>query len=208
MPSAVVSLLDPAHTVKVERIWEDLRQHLGLTGVLVTPWPHFSFQVASSYTDRAELEARLHQFAERTAPFAVRTVGLASFPEPFPVVYVAVAKGAALGALHASLWSKVSPLAHGGVPYYQPDRWTPHITLAHGNTRPQTPLSSSELTAVVRHLADQDFSWQVSIDNVALIWDEDGVEELARRFPLRGRSDAGTRPVDGDLGGPRRLAPS
>jgi 2'-5' RNA ligase len=192
MPSAVVSLLDPVHTAKVERIWDDLRKHLGLSGVLVTPWPHFSYQVATGYSNRAELEALLQQFAAQTAPFAIRTSGLGSFPEPFPVVYVAVAKNPALAALHASLWSRVDPLANGGVPYYRPDRWTPHITLAHGDTRTETPLNRSEVGGIMKRLENRDFSWEVSIDNVALIWDRDGTEELSRRFHLRGRTGVRT----------------
>ena len=67
----VVSLLDDRHYARVEAIWEELGQKFDVRGLYVTPYPHFSFQVAEQYDESACAEF-LSSLAARTKPFRVR----------------------------------------------------------------------------------------------------------------------------------------
>ena len=46
----IVTLLDPAHCAQTEARWAELEQALGLRGVYVTPYPHFSYHAAAGPT--------------------------------------------------------------------------------------------------------------------------------------------------------------
>ncbi len=60
--NGVVSLLDPEHSRMVEDVWAELDRTFGVRGVYITPYPHFSYQVAAAY-DAARLETALAEFA-------------------------------------------------------------------------------------------------------------------------------------------------
>jgi 2'-5' RNA ligase len=182
----VVSLLDAGATGRIRETWTKLERELGLRGVLVMPYPHFSYQIAGGY-DRAAAETTLSQLAQEIAPFEIRTKGLATFEGEWPVVYVVVKKDSALRALHALVWNACSAHASGPIPYYRPETWTPHITLAHGEERNSVPLSGDQVRGVLGMLNPKDFRWTISVDNIALVWDDGTVQSPVRTFPLRGR---------------------
>jgi 2'-5' RNA ligase len=182
----VVSLLDPGTAGKVRETWTMLDRELGLRGVLVMPYPHFSYQIARGY-DRAAAETILGQLAQEIAPFEIRTKGLATFEGPWPVVYVPVKKDSFLRALHARVWNACLPYAREPVPYYRPAAWIPHITLAHGDEPDAVPLSGDRVRAVLGMLDSKDFEWTISVDNITLVWDDGKVQRPVRMFPLRGR---------------------
>lgn len=161
---AVVSLLDEQHYGLVEDLWRELEQRFGMRGIYVTPFPHFSYQVAEHY-DVNRLAPVLERFAAGTRPFTVRTGGLGLFTGSFPVLYVPVVRTLQLSTLHQKLWEQVSPTADGASPHYAEDSWQPHITLGHGDLEPD------RLAAVTRYLVDRDFSWELQVTNVALIHD-------------------------------------
>src|SRR5437660_1432707 len=45
----VVSLLEDTYYRQVEDLWAELEREFGVRGVYVTPYPHFSYQIASHY---------------------------------------------------------------------------------------------------------------------------------------------------------------
>jgi 2'-5' RNA ligase len=182
----VVSLLDPGATMRIRETWAKLERELGLRGVLIMPYPHFSYQIAGGY-DRAAIEISLSQLADETAPFEIRTAGLATFEGQWPVVYVAVKMNSRLRALHGRVWNRCLPYARNTVPYYHPEAWTPHITLAHGDERNSVPISTEQVRAVLGSLNPKEYRWTVSVENFALVWDEGSVQRPVRTFPLRGR---------------------
>lgn len=182
----VVSLLDPGATMRIRETWTKLERELGLRGVLVMPYPHFSYQIAGGY-DRAAIEISLSRLADETAPFEVRTAGLATFEGPWPVVYVAVKMNSRLRTVHEGVWNRCLPYVRNTVPYYRPGVWTPHITLAHGEERNSVPLSKEQVRAVLGSLNPKEYFWTVSVENLALVWDEGSVQRPVRTFPLQGR---------------------
>lgn len=178
----VVSLLDERHYELVESIWREMRAELGLQGVYVTPFPHFSYQVAEHYDMEAVAEV-LADSARQTPPFAVQTTGLGIFTGGLlPVVYVNVARDPHLTELHQMLWSRLAPVSTGILAYYHPQVWVPHITLGHGD------ITRENLPDVVRLLQAHQFAWRVPVDNVALLYDEaeSRQDQLAFRFDLTG----------------------
>ena len=66
----VVSLLDDQHYARVEAIWEELGQKFDVRGMYVTPYPHFSFQVAEAYDDAA-CESFLRDLAAGARPISI-----------------------------------------------------------------------------------------------------------------------------------------
>jgi len=178
----IVSLLDEDHYKMVEDVWAGLREAVGLRGVYVTPFPHFSYHVAEHY-DIGSLHPMLEEFAAKTAPFEVLTTGLGIFTDSLnPVLYVNVARSPQLSAIQAALWPQIAEASAGIVEYYHPQQWVPHITLGHGD------ITRENLSAAIKVLSHWDFVWQISVDNIALLFNPGDAKRdiLQYRFPLTG----------------------
>jgi hypothetical protein len=174
---AVVSLLDGRHYRVVEGLWAELDRAFGLRGVAVTPFPHFSYQVAAGY-DPDTLRPILQRRARDQPPFRVRTGGLGLFTGASPVLYVPVVRDEALTRFHGALWSSLAGAGAGVLPYYRPEHWLPHITLAHGD------LTGDDLPAIVRALGGRDFGWAIAGETLELIYDTRAGQEVRLRFAL------------------------
>ena len=61
---------------------------------------------------------------------------------------------------------------------YTPEQWVPHITLAYRD------VSSANLDCVMQGLAFQDFNWEIQVDNLILVAQEQGhyIETIRYRF--------------------------
>lgn len=129
---AIVSLLDEHHYTRIEDLWHDLEVECGLSGVTLTPLPHFSWHIASEY-DYRRLEASLLELAASTPPFNVRTTGLGLFTGASPVLFIPIVKDPALADFHLQVWQRSQTTAIGASPHYAPEAWVPHITLAYGD---------------------------------------------------------------------------
>ncbi|MDT8307228.1 MAG: 2'-5' RNA ligase family protein [Anaerolineae bacterium] len=160
------SLLDDDHYKMVEDIWAGLEEALDVRGVYVTPFPHFSYHVADHY-DLERLEPLLQDFAGRTPPFEAMTTGLGIFTEGInPVLYVTVARSPELSAINGHLWSLLQAASTGIVGYYHPHVWVPHITLGLGD------ITRDNLAEAISVLSAWDFTWQIKIDNIVLLYSE------------------------------------
>lgn len=178
----VVSLLNKPYYQQVEAIWETFEQEMGVRGVLITPFPHFSYHVAEHY-DLPQIGPVLERFAHKTAPFTVQTTGLGIFTAGLkPVVYVNVARSPQLSAMNATLWSLLAEQSAGIVDYYHPQQWVPHITLAHGD------FGNAELPQIMAILSRFDLIWTLSINNLTLLYADETAQkdEIQFQFPLRG----------------------
>ena len=170
----IVSLLDDAHYERVEQLWTDLAIRFGLRGIYGTPYPHFSYQVVADY-DLVGLEPVLQAVAGATAVFTIHTSGVGIFNGDNPVLCMPVVRTAALSELHERLWTAVAPHSTGVQEYYSPTHWMPHITLA------QHDLTPDNLAPVVAWLNQQNLYWQVTINNLSLIFD-DGENQIVSGF--------------------------
>src|SRR3954470_14121637 len=102
----LVSLLDTANYEKIEALWDELEEHCDLAGVKAVPFPHFSWQIATDYSE-PETEQKVMAIAGQSRPFRVHTGGLGVFSGPSPVVFLALVKSPDLEALHMKLWEQV-----------------------------------------------------------------------------------------------------
>lgn len=183
---ATVSLLDPQHSKIVENLWAELNDRFGVGGIYVTPFPHMSFHVAGSY-DLNVLRPALAGIAADTAPTRIHTSGLGVFTGDRPILYVPVVRTGELNELHrrisgAAVRAAVEPSSH-----YAADRWAPHITLGYGDLEPQ------RLAQVLEIFGSRDFTWDVILDNLSVIYDNGDHQGLRVRFPLGTETVAGRR---------------
>ncbi len=181
----IVSLIDNEHYQLVEDLWADLEREFSVHGVYITPYPHFSYHVAQHY-DVDELESILKRITSNITTFQVRTGGLGMFTGAHPVLYIPVVRSQELTELHQELW-EVIPTADSGVQeYYHPDRWMPHITIGFGD------MSKDNLSRIIPWLAERAFNWEITINNLALIYDTGTKQELKARF------DISNQPIPGE----------
>ncbi len=178
----IVSLLDNDHYQLVEDLWAELKREFSVQDVYVTPYPHFSYHVAQHY-DVDKIESVLDRIASNITTFKVRTTGLGIFTGPSPVLYIPVVRSLELTQLHQELWEQISTASSSIVEYYHPDQWMPHITIGFGD------MSRENLSQIMPFLAERDFSWEITVDNLGLIYDTGTKQELKSRFNFTGESN-------------------
>ena len=171
----VVSLLEDKYYRLVEDLWAELEKEFGVRGVYVTPYPHFSYQVASHYNVEL-LEPILRDFVARSSAFQISACGLGIFTGASPVLYIPVVRTQELNRFHAALWKEISQAGAGIVDYYTPENWMPHITIGFGD------LNKNKLSQIVRYLSEHNFNWEIIVDNIALIYDIGSKQELRSHF--------------------------
>ena len=171
--NAIISPLDDEHNRRVSDLWAELEAEFGLRGVLVTPYPHFTFQLAASY-DLTRLETTLHDLAATIPPVEVQTRGLGIFTGEEPVLFVRVIRTPELNTIHQRIWDACAALGTGLSDYYAEKRWIPHITLAAHDLTPAT------LRAVTAHLHTRDFNWRVPITHLAFIHHPPGQSQVMK----------------------------
>jgi len=173
----VVSLLDDKYYVEVEQLWAELAEKFGVRGIYAVPYPHFSYQVVEDY-DLERLELILTKVARFNRPFRVITTGLGIFTGLRPVLYIPVVRNSELTEFHQRIWDEISQAAINPRDYYHPSRWMPHITVADLDLNHQT------LGQIASMLSKRSFMWELTIDNLALIYDTGRGVELRMRFEL------------------------
>jgi 2'-5' RNA ligase len=176
----IVTLLDPPVAAQVETIWQELEKECGLVGIKITPLPHFSWQIGDSYElDRTK--EILKRVAMASSPFRVIASGIGIFTGHAPVIYIPVVKDENLMCLHARLWEETGQMVAGASSYYSPHRWMPHITLASGD------VDVAKLNCAVRRLAFRSLDLDISVDNLAMVYQADDEEGwLKYRVDFRG----------------------
>lgn len=124
----------------------------------------------------------MDEIAAGVAPLEAHTVGIGLFASPRPVLFIRVIRNRRLDDLHRMLWERMQPIASGLSPYYNPDTWQPHISLAYGD------LFQNQVDVVRLWLTEQDnFRWEFSVNNLSFIYEPDGqVGELQISCPLLG----------------------
>jgi 2'-5' RNA ligase len=158
----LVSILDSRHYEMVEGLWHQLEKECGLSGVKITPLPHFSWQIADDYPE-PETKTTIQAIAHQTKPFTVQAGGLGIFSGPQPVVFISLARSAELNQLHEQLWQAFKTSAKGLSRYYNPQKWMPHITLIFGEE------TSQALQCGLSKLTAQIFDWEIEVNNIAFV---------------------------------------
>lgn len=164
----VVTLLPQPYYAMVEAIWDELQEKHGLTGIRITPYPHFSWQIGEEY-DIQKLQSALMDIAQHQAPFSVKTTGLGFFTGERPVMFIPVVKSPQLQAFHSQVWQALLPVTKGASPYYSPENWAPHISLAYED------LTPGNIGKVAKAFAFRSYNWEFLVDNLSFIYEPSGV---------------------------------
>ncbi|MCB9688191.1 MAG: 2'-5' RNA ligase family protein [Alphaproteobacteria bacterium] len=128
---AVELYFDDQTEALVRRLWrlladagaEDSQHVLGLR-------PHLSLTVAEG-VDTDGMREVLAEWAARTEPFAVTLSSIGVFPGERGVVFLAPTPRARLLQVHADFQVAFAGFLGKQQAWYRPDRWVPHVTLAH-----------------------------------------------------------------------------
>jgi 2'-5' RNA ligase len=177
---AIVSLLDDQADAQVRSIHTRLAEECGLQGIRLFPDPHFSW-LGGDDCSEDKLERITSQLAGRITPLEVRTNGLGIFTGASPVIYIPIVKTTALMDTQRRIWQAAGIAADARHPYYAPEVWVPHITLALTDVKP------GSLGCAVERLGFQSHHMTIQVNNLALVyWNENEVGELGRVFPLLG----------------------
>jgi 2'-5' RNA ligase len=175
----LISLLDKTHEELVQQIWQELEQLCGMKGVLVTPFPHFSWLIANDF-DWPALEDTLQEVAGNIRPFTVRTTGLSMFTGETPVIYIPLVRTGELSRVHEMIWNKVTPLGKAISPFYSPEFWMPHITVGFGDVTP------NNLACLMQLFSSRSFNWEIQIDNLAIGFQNDGTTAvISNRYEFK-----------------------
>ena len=180
----LVTLLPKPYYEKVKSLWDGLEARFGLNGIRITPYPHFSWNIAEEY-DRPQMDWAVAETGLVTPVFNVQTSGIGLFPAPVPVLFIQVARDPLLDTLHQRLWDRMQGIGREMSAYYNPENWQPHISLAYGDLR------SDQVPEVRDWLEEQDpFRWEMEIKNICYIHEPDGqVGDLQLNVPLQGPED-------------------
>lgn len=174
----LVSLLPEPLYQKVEGIWQTLESEAGLNGIRVTPYPHFSWQIAEDY-NLERLRPILEQIASQTKPFSVRTNGIGLFCGESPVIYIALVKTLELVRFHSKVWESTLGTSSTASPYYSPGNWVPHISLAYGD------VTVENIGQAMKKLAFQSYAWEMQVDNFTFIYEPQGeIGQIRFKIPF------------------------
>lgn len=160
----VVSLLDDYHSDLVADLWQQFDREFDLREVYEFPCPHLPLHLAEDY-DFASLDMVMRRMARTTAPFTVRTAGIAVQMEEPLKVDVSVVRGFDLFQFHQKLWYELAPAVTQADHRYHPDYWVPGIPLATGD------VQQSLLPNLMWVLSHEQFNWEFTIDNLCYIED-------------------------------------
>jgi 2'-5' RNA ligase len=173
----IVTALDEPWRERVEEIWGELRAVFGLPSVGLARDPHVTYHVAEAY-DRSAVESAIAAIATSHAAFGLETHGLGVFRGESTVLYLHVTPSPALRAIHATILRAVDGVAREPRPFYAPEAWVPHITLAAGG------LSEEQLPEVMALLDRRDWRWQMQATNICYVPDAMSRTEPWLRFDL------------------------
>lgn len=186
MVYALASLLDPKTDEATRRLWNELEQGCSLTGIQLTPYPHFSWCGA----ERFKLEQVRKALPELTAsipPFQVITAGLGIFTGAEPILYISLVRNPVLNAVHEKVMTMMRGLMIGENRYYLAENWVPHITLAYRDVSP------GKLACAVDSLACHSFSFEIGINNISLMYQIDQTAGIDLSLPLTGVEEGNSK---------------
>ncbi len=158
---SVFSLLDNKHYQLVEDLRTELARKFAVREFNNTSHPHITYQVAGRY-DVKSIETVLQRFAASKASFKVRTSGLGIFTGPNPVLNLRVVRSPELTQFHEALWQEIARTGSDFWDYYHPANWMPHITIGMHD------MNKDNLSQIVPFLAERDFCWEMTVDNITL----------------------------------------
>ncbi|MGV3540588.1 MAG: 2'-5' RNA ligase family protein [Rufibacter sp.] len=179
---AIVSLLDAAHTDKLNRLILELEREFGLKGVQMTPYPHITWLTVNDGSLQ-NLQETLGHAAGICCKFKIRTTGLGIFPGEKPVLYIPILRTPSVNRFHSQLYEAVSLISQEIGHLYHPDAWMPHLSLALGDTTPDL------VAQALIYLNREAYDWHIELDNLTLLTRHGELFLKDGEFPLVGKEE-------------------
>jgi 2'-5' RNA ligase len=174
---AITSLFNTGMNQTTHKIWDDLETQCMLSGIKITPIPHFSWHVALNYSEG--VASILKRFTKKIDPFVVIASGIGVFEGKNPVIYIQILKTSELIRLHSKLWDDMADVAKSTNINYSPDRWVPHLTIAYGD------VTVDKIGCAAKTLVFRDLHMEICVDNLAIIYNEDNQVGIKEKFLFR-----------------------
>jgi len=176
----VIALLDREHTARVEAIWDEMSAQFGVGRGFSGGIPHVTFHIGA-HDVAAEAADVVGKVARATAPFTVYSGGLGVFTGLQPILYVPVARSPQAASLAERLTAELDAAGYPATdPYYTPERWIPHITMAQAN------LAGADMGALLAWLSQQDLSWELPLASISIARETPTSAEILGTFALGG----------------------
>lgn len=174
----VIALLPEPFAAQVEALWERMERDFAVPRGYPGAVPHITFHLGS-HDVAAGADEVVRRVAAATSPFVVFTSGLGVFRGKLPVLHIMVARSPAAAALAETLSRELAAAGYPSTdPYFAPEKWIPHITIAHRN------LAGLELAELLAWLVRQDLAWEIPISELSIALETDKSAEILATFPL------------------------
>jgi len=173
---AIASLFNTKTNQFTQEIWDHLERQCLLSGIKITPIPHFSWHIAMNYAEEAA--SVLKKFTKKYHPMNVIASGIGIFEGKNPVVYIPILKTIELIHLHTELWDSLAGFSKNININYVPERWVPHLTIAYGD------VTAKKIGCVANALVFRDLRMEILVENLSIIYNEDNLVGIKEIFPL------------------------
>ena len=178
---AVFSELDAEHRAKINDHWSQSQANCAPSGAPAVPVPHFTWWLAEE-ADRDLLKRAVQGLAQSLLPFEIKTSGIGLFTHPDPTIYIPIVRNSRLLLLHETIWEHCRPASKRSVPYYAPENWLPHITIAQ-------PIEPGTIDCLLPLLLARPWQWIIQITTQTLAYHPPGqAVEIVERYELANHS--------------------
>lgn len=155
----VVALLNEVHREQVQAAADELRR-FGWEPATVG-MPHLTLHAAPSY-DMEKIARAVKSLGRSLPAFEAATTGIGLFRGETRYLYLPVIRSPRLTVVQRAVIEEVARHSEGSEPYWDPDRWMPHITLA-------TASSDQPAGPAVDYLLTCDLNFTFPIDALSLV---------------------------------------
>jgi 2'-5' RNA ligase len=172
-------LLDTAARERVEALLDEMSERFGVGRGFPGGVPHVTFHLSERDTEPGAA-AVVESVAKSTLPFRLYSAGLGAFAGPSgPILHLSVARAPAAATLAERLGQELSAAGFPGTdPYYTPERWIPHITIAQQN------LDGADLPGLLAWLVEQRLAMEIAISELSIARESPTGVEILASFPL------------------------
>ena len=163
---AIATLLSRNSDEKTKKMWQDLEESCGVSGIKIPQDPHFSWFVAEKF-DEPEVKSEFLNLSQQLTEFEISTNGIGLFTGEKPILYIPIVKTRKLLELHEKIWSLLSPMGVKLSAFYQPEHWIPHITMTSDDA------SLANITCIIETIMPLALTMTIPVNNLALIYSEE-----------------------------------
>jgi 2'-5' RNA ligase len=117
-------------------------------------------------------------FRKESKRFTVHAGGLGIFTGGKTVLHIPVVRTIELSRFHRSPWKRIVSTGFGVAPLYEPNSWTPHVTLAEWD------IDEQNLPKIVGRLSSRKLGFDMKVDNLAIIIDDGTTQTVRSKFLL------------------------